>query len=277
MALTTTGGASILTPEEVGTLVVRPLMEQSVSAQVSTVIPTNSHDFRVPIVSADPTAAWTQEGQEISVSDPTITELTVTPKKLAGLTVITNELAADSSPAALQVVGDGLVRDLKRKLDAAFFGNTTTNGPSGLGSLTTTVIDAGDAWANLDAFEGAKSAAETLHTELGAFVTNPATALTLAQLKETTDSNKPLLGADPTSPTSRVIGGVPLYVSPEVGTNIVWGIPMAHSLLVYRQDATVVTDSSVFFTSDRVAVRATLRASFGFTYPLGIVKINITP
>jgi hypothetical protein len=34
----------------------------------------------------------------------------VTPKKLAGLTVITNELAMDSSPAALQVVGDGLVR-----------------------------------------------------------------------------------------------------------------------------------------------------------------------
>ena len=96
-------------------------------------------------------------------------------------------------------------------------------------------------------------------------------------LKETADINKPLLGTDPTSPTSRVIGGVPLYVSPEVGTNIVWGIPMAHSLLVYRQDATVVTDTSVFFTRDRVAVRATLRASFGFTYPLGIVKINITP
>ena len=278
MALTTTGGASILTPEEVGTLVVRPLMEQSVAAQVSTVIPTNSHDFRVPIVSADPTAAWTAEGAEISVSEPdNHRELTVTPKKLAGLTVITYELAADSSPAALQVVGDGLVRDLKRKLDAAYFGNTTTNGPNGLGSLTTTVIDVGDAWTNLDAFEGAKSAAETLHTELGAFITNPTTALALASLKEGTDSNKPLLGADPTSPTSRVIGGVPLYVSPEVGTNIVWGVPMAHSLIVYRQDATVVTDTSVFFTSDRVAVRATLRAPFGFTFPLGIVKINITP
>jgi HK97 family phage major capsid protein len=208
---------------------------------------------------------------------PSSDGLSVTPKKLAGLTVITNELAADSSPAALQVVGDGLVRDLERKLDSAFFGNTVTNGPNGLGSLTTTVIDAGDTWTNLDAFEGAKSAAETLHTNVTAFVTNPATALALASLKEQTGSNKPLLGADPTSPTSRVIGGVPLYVSPDVATNVVWGIPMQHSLLVYRQDASVVTDTSVFFTSDRVAVRATLRASFGFTYPLGFVKINITP
>jgi HK97 family phage major capsid protein len=41
-------------------------MEQSVAAQVSTVVPTSSHDFRVPIASADPTAAWTAEGAEIT-------------------------------------------------------------------------------------------------------------------------------------------------------------------------------------------------------------------
>ena len=34
--------------------------------------------------------------------------------------------------------------------------------------------------------------------------------------------------------------------------------------------------TSVFFTSDRVAVRATLRVSFGFTYPLAVVKITKT-
>jgi HK97 family phage major capsid protein len=267
MALTTSGGASILTPEEVGALVIRPLMEQSAAAQVSTVVPTNSHDFRVPIVSADPTAAWVAEGAEITASDPTITEVLVTPKKLA----------ADSSPAALQVVGDGLVRDLKRKLDAAYFGNTTTNGPSGLLSLSSTAIDAGDAWTNLDWAEAAKSAAETVHTTLTAFVASPATALALASLKEQTGSNKALLGSDPTQPTSRVIAGLPLYTSPAIADGIVWGIPQAHSIMVVRQDATVVTDTSVFFTSDRVAVRATLRVGFGFTYPAAVIKVNTTP
>lgn len=277
MALTTSGGASILTPEEVGALVIRPLMETSVAAQVSTVVPTNSYDFRVPIVSADPTAAWTPEGGEISASDPTISEVLVSPKKLAGLTVISNELAADSSPAALQVVGDGLVRDLKRKLDAAYFGNTTTNGPSGLLSLSSTAVDAGDAWTNLDWAEAAKSAAETVHTTLTAFVASPATALALAELKEQTGSNKALLGSDPTQPTSRVIAGLPLYTSPAIADGIVWGIPQAHSIFVVRQDATVVTDTSVYFTSDRVAVRATLRIGFGFTYPAAVVKVAITP
>ena len=277
MALTTSGGASILTPEQVGALVIRPLIEQSVAAQVSTVVQTSSHDFRVPVVSADPTAAWTAEGGEITASDPTITEVLVTPKKLAGLTVISNELAADSSPAALQVVGDGLVRDLKRKIDAAYFGNTTTNGPSGLGSLTTATVDGGDAWTNLDWAEEAKSEAEQVHTMLTAFVANPATALALSSLKEQTGSNKHLLGSDPTQAGNRVIGGVPLYVSPSVADGTVWGIPQPHSIFVIRQDASVVTDTSVYFTSDRVAVRATLRASFGFTYPAAIVKITLSP
>lgn len=277
MALTTSGGASILTPEQVGALVIRPLMEQSVAAQVSTVVQTSSHDFRVPVVSADPAAAWTAEGAEITATDPTITEIVVTPKKLAGLTVISNELAADSSPAALQVVGDGLVRDLKRKIDAAYFANTTTNGPAGLQSVSSTAVDGGDTWTNLDWAEAAKSAAETVHTTITAFAASPATALKLAQLKEQTGSNKNLLGSDPTTVGSRVIGGVPLYTSPSIADDIVWGIPKPHSIFVLRQDASVVTDTSVYFTSDRVAVRATLRASFGFTYPAAVVKVTLSP
>ena len=251
---------AILTPEQVHTLVIQPLIEQSVAAQVSTVVQTSSHDLRVPRVTADPAAAWTQEGAEIGVSDATLDEIVVTPRKLAGLVVVSNELAADSSPAALQVVGDGLVRDLLRKIDSAYFGNTVANGPSGLGSLTTSTAANGGSWASLDSFEAAKSAAETLHTQITAFVANPATALALSTIKEysSVGSNKPLLQADPTQPTSRTISGVPLYVSPAVANDIVWGVPRQHSLFVLRQGSTVVTDSSVFFTSDRVAVEGNL-------------------
>lgn len=276
MSLSTTTGASVLTPEQVSALVVLPLIESSVAAQASTVIQTSSHDLRVPIVSADPTAAFVAEGSEITASDPTLTELVITPKKLAGLTVLSNELANDSSPAALSVVGEGLVRDLRRKLDAAWLGNTTANGPNGLGSLTTSTATNGGSWSTLDSFEAAKSTAESLHTEITAFVTSPATALALSTLKQfaTVGSNMPLLQSDPTQPSARTISGVPLLVSPSVTADTVWAIPKAHTLMVIRQDATVVTDSSVYFTSDRVAVRATIRLSFGFTQPLAIVKIT---
>ena len=39
-----------------------------------------------------------------------------------------------------------------------------------------------------------------------AFVCDPVLALILASLKEQTGSNKNLLGADPTSPTTRFVG-----------------------------------------------------------------------
>ena len=78
----------------------------------------------------DPQASFVAEGAEIPVTDGTLTEIVATPKKLAALSIISSELAQDSSPAALQVVGDGIVRDVKRQLDASFFGNTTANGPS---------------------------------------------------------------------------------------------------------------------------------------------------
>ena len=201
------------------------------------------------------------------------------PRKLAGLTVITNELALDSSPSALQIVGEGLVRDLARKTDAAYFGNTTANGPSGLLSITPTAADAGDACANLDAFEFAKSNAEQHNTVVDTFVCNPATALKIATLKESTTagSNRALLQADPTAPATRVVSGVPLLTSPSIANDIVWALPKARIVVALRLGTTVESDRSVFFTSDRTAVRATVRVSWGFLDPAAVTKIATTP
>ena len=212
MSMTTApgSGASILTPDQVSQLVIIPLISQSVAMQSSTVVQTASHQLRVPRVTADAQAAWTAEGAEIAVTDATLDEVDIVPKKLAGLTVISNELAADTSPAALGVVGDSLVRDLARKLDSAFFGSTVTNGPAGLGSLTTNATAKnGGTWANLDWAEAAKSVAEQHNSTVDVFACAPATALALSTLKEygTAGSNRPLLQSDPSAPTSRTISG----------------------------------------------------------------------
>lgn len=276
MALLTSGAGAILTPAQVNDLIVRPVMDQAVSSQVSTVITISSHDIRLPAVVTDPSASYVAEGAEIPVSDAVLTESTATPKKVAALSVISSELANDSSPAALQVVGDGITRDVRRVLDASFFGNTTAQGPNGLGSLTTSVASNGGTWANLDSFEAAKANAENLFTEVTAFVAAPATILALSTLKEyaAAQSNRALLQSDPTQPTSRQISGVPLYSSPAVAADIVWALPRQHVLFIVRQGATLVSDSSVMFTSDRVALRCTMRATYAFPLPLSITKIT---
>jgi HK97 family phage major capsid protein len=272
---TTSTGAGGILPESYGPLVVQPALDASVFAQIATTVTTPSTEYHIPLVTADPTASWVAEGQEISPSDPTLQELVVTPPKVAGLTIISRELANDSNPAAAQVVGDGLARDIARRIDQAAFAGLASPAPAGLSTLggIQSYVNA-SAFANMDFAAQAISKAETVGAKVTAFVTSPATALALATIKEATGSNKPVLGADPTQPTGRSILGVPLYVSQYVAANTLWAVDRSRVWLVVREGATVEADRSVYFTSDRVAVKATMRAGFGFVHAQSVVKVT---
>ena len=150
-------GSAILTPDQVEDLVIQPLLATAVATRVSTITRTSSHNTRFPVVVADPVTDWTAEGEEIDVSEPDLTEVVVTPSKLAGLTVVSNELVADSDPSVLDIVGDGLVRDLQVRLDAAYFGNTTANAPSGLLSLADVQVISWGSITDLDPFAGSRA------------------------------------------------------------------------------------------------------------------------
>lgn len=278
MTMNTNNGAPILTPEQVGPLLVQPMIEGSIAAQVSTVIHTESHTFRIPMIKADPSAAWVAEGEEIPVSDADLDEVEITAAKLAGLTVITSELAADSSPEATNEVGLGLARDIARQLDAAYFGTrgAGTVQPAGLEDLTgVTEVSAGTAYADLDPFVEAIAAAEGLGTTLTSFVANPADVVTLAKLRQGEGSNVPLLGPDPTRPGARLLLGVPVLSSRAVAAGTIWGLPQSRAYLVVNHDAEVTVDGSVFFTSDRVAVRGKMRVGFGWPHPAAVTKITL--
>ncbi len=276
--LTTTNGAAVLLPDEVGALLVEPTLAMSVAAAVSTIVHTGSKSFRIPLVSADPSAEWVNEGQEITPSDPTLSEVVVTPSKVAGLTIISNELAKDSSPEAAGIVGEGLARDIARKIDAAYFGNLLPPAPAGLRSVVgVTAVAAGTAFTNLDAFAEAVAAAEQVGAILTHFVANPADALAMAKLRKSTGSNEPLLSSSATDASTRQLVGVPLLVSPSVAAGTVWGIDGSRSYLVIREDATVEVDASPFFTSDRTAVRAVERVGFAFPHAASVVKITTGP
>lgn len=281
MSFTTATGGPILSVEQISALVVRPLSQASVALRISTVVPIDTGSLRVPVVTADPAAAWVAEGGEITASDPTIAEIDIVPKKLAALTVISSELANDTSPAAQQVVGDGIVRDLQRKIDAAYFGNTTSNGPSGLLSIAANAISGGvvaNGFKDLDWAESARTNAEQHNTVVSAFVASPNTVLALSNIKEytTAGSNKHLLGSDPTQPGQRVVSGVPLLSSPAIADNVIWAVPQSRSLVALRQNVDLRPDSSVFFTSDRIAIRATLRLSWAFTDAAAFSKVTLT-
>jgi len=187
---------------------------------------------------------------------------------------VSSELVADSNEDALNLVGASLVRDLQIKIDASFYAATTPNGPNGLGSLTDVqVVDWGSI-TDLDCFATALSMAEVVGSTITSWSVNPVDALELSMLKSATDSRQPLLGMDPTQPTQRLIYGVPVISSAAVEPGQIWGIPVAKVFTVVREDVSVVTDSSPYFSSDRWAVRATMRVGYGFPHEEAIVRID---
>ena len=95
----------------------------------------------------------------------------------------------------------------------------------------------------------------------------------VAQSKEQAGSNKPLLQPDPTQPAGRTLAGLPLVTSPDAPEGLVWGVPKARAFVVLRSDVSVALDSSAFFTSDRVAVRVTMRVEFGFPHEAALVRV----
>ena len=183
MTMTRANGAALLTPEQVAELLVQPIITESVAAQVATVVTTTASSFRVPAVQEDPSASWVAEGEEIPVSDAVLAEAVADFHKLAGLVIITNELAADSSPQAAAAIGEGLARDMARKLDEAWFGNLAAPAPKGLAGLAgVSTIAAGASITNTDPFVEAIAAADTVGAVLTSFVANPADALALEKM-----------------------------------------------------------------------------------------------
>lgn len=277
----TTNTAEILRPEDVHRLITLPVMEASVAAQVANVINTNSTTLRFPLVTGDPSAEWTAEGEEIETSTLTTDEVSVTPAALKGLSIVSNELLADSSPEASAAIGAGLARDLARKLDLAFFGakGSNTVQPEGLLDLKPDAdVGEGPDVINLDFAEKAVYAASLVDAELTSFVCSPALALAIATLKTEDGSNESLLATDATARARRTVGGLPLYTTPAItDTKVLYGIPKQHVHLVIRQNVSLQVSGESFFTSDRTAIRATMRVGWALTHPDALIKVVWTP
>lgn len=272
------GGTHGLLPEQLGALITQPVRDKSVALRIATVVTTSSTEYRVPVVEGDAGAAWIAEGAEITASDADFDEVVVTPRKVGGLSIISRELAEDSSPSAQQIVGEGLAQSIATKVDAAFFGNVVANGPSGLLSVTgVSIVDTGATIANTDPFAEALSKAETVGAVVTAFVAHPDTVLALSKVKRETGSNEPLLGFDPTQPTRRQVLGVPLIPSPAVAVGTVWAIPSTKVLVVLRDDVRLDVDRSRYFESDRIGIKATMRVGFAFPHPAAVVRMYDAP
>lgn len=272
MAVLDSNLSTAWTPEAYGQLIDKVIAAKSIAFQSGTLVTTANESIRFPMWTADPAVGWYAENTQISLTDPSTDELVVTPKAVKGLTQISTEAAEDSNPAVADQVGQALARSIAKKIDSAFFGNTVTNGPAGLLSLTgVNAVDTGTVTLDsLDPFHQAKADALADGATLTHFILAPDVALSLAKAKQTDTSNMGLFDAVGDGTT---LAGVQVLVSTDVATGNAWGVDASQILVVQRTGTTVTRSFDSAFDYDAVQVRATARIAFGFVNPAGVVRL----
>lgn len=230
-----------------------------------------------PRLTDDVTSSWIEEGAEISPSDAAFAEVAVTPTKCAALSIVSREMADDSSPDSASVIGQSIANSLAQTIDAAFFGALAAPAPPGLAALDgVSEVQGAAQRTSFDDFNAAVSGAEQVGASLTSWVCHPDTALALSVIKEGSHSVRPLMGADPTTPTRSVILGRPVLTSTAIPADdgLVWGLDASRNRTVLREDIVVEQSRDVLFTSDRIALRGIARVAFGFLHPAAVVRLT---
>jgi HK97 family phage major capsid protein len=255
-------------------------------------IRTNRDTLKVPRIDSDPTAAIVAEGGTISPSDPGYTEISATPVKIATLTVMSNEMIADSNPSVLKLLEMQVVRALALKYDLSAFEANDTNF-KGLKNTSGITLDSslganGSVPSNLDVIASAVATLQTANASATAIFMHPRTWGTLCKIKEqTSGNNKPLLqesGGSGSQGITRAIYGVPVFLSSQLSItetkgsstdcSSIYVADMSQIVPVFREDARIEVDSSRLFNSDQSELRAIMRATLAVPNAAAVVRIE---
>ena len=266
------GLGSAVTPEAWATYVLQHLSAASVVlASGATRITTNQKILHVPRVVADGSADWFGELEVINVGDPNGDELTLTPKKCAALTQLSDEVINDSAPSVLDTVGSSMVAAVALKVDRAILGGTGGKQPLGVFG------QAGQHHAGTVSIDSLISAAGLVADVGGsarvAYV-NPADFTALQLQKDLQD--RPLLTPDFSGGPSSTVYGLALWSTKGVAVGTALVCDPAQIVVAVRQDPTVAVSTDALFTQDGAVARVIARVDCGVNDPNGLVSIAAT-
>lgn len=258
-------------PDGYHDLILVGLQTESVAANSGVAVTnTTNATLHIPRVTADTTAVWAAEGEDLLVGNPTLDEITSTPKKVGGVVKVSRELAQDSSPAATKLVGDSLTRAIAVAMDEAFFTNAgaITDAPLGLPSVAGPLVVAGAA-TDLDAFTEAQVRSLGARSAIKAWYCNAATYLRFAGVRKGTGSNEGLLES------AFQINGVPVFITEDLADNVVYGLDTSQALIVMRDRIKVEVSNEAYFQTDEIGVKVTARVDFAFPKAKAVTRIDV--
>ena len=242
---------------------------------------------RVPKILTSTTTAFYDEGDPLSSTEMTFSSVTLTARKIAAYSLVSNEVLADSVPDLRQVAGTDFAQAMANGLDAAFLaGSGTPPTPKGMRNFTSVgVTHAGASGAplTLTMLEAQIARLEAANGNLdrAAFFMAPRTWTAIKAMVD--DEGMFYLNQDPSGPFKRSIFGVPVYVSSKIsiaetvgGSGAVCSYAiladMDQVVVGRRQEITLAYSTDVAFGSDSTAIRATARFDI---QPINILGIDV--
>lgn len=223
----------------------------------------------VPYVAADPEAGFVAEGEPIPNTGGTLAEIAITTDKVAVLTTVSRELAAQRGAA--ERIARSLQRSVTAKADAAFLGNTAS--PTGLFNIAG-IPTAGDLGTDLFAAYDAVAAIEADGGQATHLLIHPLDWGTLAKLPEGTGSNRSLL-ADVHDGAARSLAGVPVIVHAAVPQGTALMLDQSEVVAAYGELQLARSDEA-YFAYDAVGIRATFRLGWNVVRTERLQKLTIT-
>jgi HK97 family phage major capsid protein len=248
------------------------------------VLTTDKDSVTYPTVTVDTAPTNYSEGATITPGDPTLATVVATPRKIAHIVQMSNELIDDSDPSIVQVVSDNLLRATAVKLDQQLIeGSGTPPQLTGmhLAAGVQTMANAA-IMANFDWASDALALLEAVGGEPVAWFMASRTRAQIRKLHETTTSVKPVMQPDgPAGASPTTLFGVPIYHSNQASITDSPGTAtavhlVARGALIYvnRQSPVIEVDRSRLFNSDQSEIRCKTRGDLIAAIPNGIVRVT---
>jgi HK97 family phage major capsid protein len=289
----TQGG--FLVPEIWASKIYDIIMAKSTAIGLCEQITMTSDTLFFPKVTAATTAYFVDEAATITAAQPTFGQLTIHPKKVAALTVLSSEVMEDSNPSIMDTVMRRLAEDIALKVDYEIYnGTTSTGGFNGMRDTTadtaiSTVAVGGE--IDTDDISNAIEKLQSQNIEPTDLIIHPKLLNKLRKLKTTTatGNQEPLLnmvtfGSAPLA--NGIVGkiwGINVILTTQLPTNITGGTATTatEALLVARGKCGIFANRrqlnlNKFYriATDDWQIQSNLRAGFAVNYSKAICVLQ---
>lgn len=270
MTTITTPGTGAAWSPDVYTFAAADVVPDALILQTATIagdINGDQPSLHVGFVTDAESAAYVDEAAQITDSEPNLDEVEVKTKKISRLVNLSNEQF--SQPQTPQQVSQSVARDLVRKADASYLGDTS---PVGLLNAPG-VIDGGAVGADLDVLIDLVAQLESNGAIPTAIVLDPLGWASFRKLKVADTYNQSLLGAGTTDAQALVLSLPVLrsrFIPPHSGL-----VVDRNAIAAAVGPVKIAQSEHALFSSDAVQIRATWRIGWTPVRPDRIGRFTI--